>query len=314
MQVIDFRFRPNTPETLSGIQNSKMFKGLCARIDFAKMKPQSLEEVVADLDRHNVVKAVITGRDCETTYGSRSNNDSVISFVRACPGKFVGFVGLDPHKGMRAVEELKAAVGSLGMRGASVDPYLARLYANDAKYYPLYAKCCELDAPIVFTTGPATLVPGAIIDHVAPRYIDIVARDFPELKIVISHGGYPWVNEAIIVAERNPNVYIDLSEYEFSPMSEAYVQAANSMISDKILYASAHPFVDFRQALKTYEQLPFKPAVRRKIMYDNAARLLGLAPAAQAPAPVPAVAGLGADETRQLVDDIVREVIARLDA
>ncbi len=51
----------------------------------------------------------------------------------------------------------------------------------------------------------------------APRYIDFVARDFPELKIVISHGGYPWVNEAIIVAQRNRNVYIELSEYEFSP-------------------------------------------------------------------------------------------------
>ncbi len=136
---------------------------------------------------------------------------------------------------MRAIAELKAAVNDLGMRGAAVDPYLAQNYANDAKYYPVYAKCCELDIPIVFTTGPATLVPGAIIDHVAPRYIDFVARDFPELKIVISHGGYPWVNEAIIVAERNKNVYIDLSEYEFSPMAEAYVQAANSMIADKML-------------------------------------------------------------------------------
>ncbi|MDD5206562.1 MAG: amidohydrolase family protein, partial [Desulfobacterales bacterium] len=274
MKVIDFRFRPNTPETISGIQNSKMFKGLCEHIDFSKMKPQSLDEVVADLDRNGVDLAVITGRDCETTYGAKSNNDSVIEFVNAFPRKFFGFVGLDPHKGMKAIAELKAAVNDLGLRGAAVDPYLAQIYANDAKYYPIYSKCCELDVPIVFTTGPATLVPNAIIDHVAPRYIDVVARDFPELKIVISHGGYPWVNEAIIVAERNRNVYIDLSEYEFSPMAEAYVQAANTMISDKILYASAHPFVDFREALKKYEQLPFKPDVRRKIMYDNAAKLL----------------------------------------
>ncbi len=307
MQVIDFRFRPNTPETLAGIQNSKMFKGLCQHIDFSKMKPQSVEEVVADLDRFEVVRAVITGRDCETTYGAKSNNDSVIDWVRRFPGKFFGFMGLDPHKGMKAVAELKAAVSDLGMHGAAVDPYLAQLYANDAKYYPLYAKCCELDVPIVFTTGPATLVPGAIIDHVAPRYIDFVARDFPELKIVISHGGYPWVNEAIIVAQRNKNVYIELSEYEFSPLAEAYVQAANTMIADKILYASAHPFVDFRQALKTYETLPFKPEVRRKIMYDNAAGLLGIAGAQ-------AAADGGGDARRDMVAAIVREVLARIPA
>jgi hypothetical protein len=313
MNIIDFRFRPNTAETISGIQNSKMFKGLCEHIDFSKMKPQTVPEVVADLNRYNVVKAVITGRDCETTYGSKSNNDSVIEFVKAFPDKFIGFVGCDPHKGMKAIEELKASVNDLGMRGAAVDPYLAQIYANDAKYYPIYSKCCELDVPIVFTTGPATLVPNAIIDHVAPRYIDIAARDFPELKIIISHGGYPWVNEAVIVAERNRNVYIDLSEYEFSPMSEAYVQAANTMISDKILYASAHPFVDFRQALETYQKLDFKPEVRQKIMYDNAAKLLGL-PIAPAPAAVPSGAGqaVSAQAPADLVSNIVREVRANM--
>lgn len=305
MKVIDFRFRPNTPETVTGIQNSKMFKGLCEYIDFGKMKAQPLEEVVADMDRHNVIKAVITGRDCETTYGAKSNNQSVIEFVTKYPEKFIGFVGLDPHKGMKAIEELKVSVNELGMRGAAVDPYLAQIYANDAKYYPIYSKCCELDIPIIFTTGPATLVPNAIIDHVAPRYIDIAARDFPELKIIISHGGYPWVNEAIMVAERNRNVYIDLSEYEFSPMSEAYIQAANTMIPDKILYASAHPFVHFKQALKTYESLDFKPEVRQKIMHDNAAKLLGLETQV-ASSPV------NGSQVQDLVGDIVRQVMMEL--
>ena len=305
MKIIDFRFRPNTPETVTGIQNSKMFKGLCELIDFAKTKPQSLDEVVADLNRHNVELAVITGRDCETTYGAKSNNDSVIEFVSKYPDKFIGFVGLDPHKGMKAIEELKVSVKELGLRGVAVDPYLAQIYANAAKYYPIYSKCCELDVPIVFTTGPATLVPNAIIDHVAPRYIDFVARDFPELKIIISHGGYPWVNEAINVVERNRNVYIDLSEYEFSPMSEAYIQAANKMIPDKILYASAHPFVDFRLALEKYERLPFEPDVYQKVMYDNAAKLLGIKQ-------TEAIGINGTNNTQDLVGDIVRQVMMEL--
>jgi len=120
------------------------------------------------------------------------------------------------------------------------------------------------------------LVPNSVIDHVAPRYIDFVARDFPELTIIISHGGYPWVNEMIIVAQRNANVYLELSEYEAFPMSEAYVQAINTIIGDKTLYASAHPFVDFREAIKGYEKMPLNPEAREKVMWKNAARILGL--------------------------------------
>lgn len=274
MKTIDFRFRPNTPEIVSGITSSAMFKNMCAAGEF--MKPQSLVEVVHDLDEYNVVKAVITGRDSETTYGSKSNNKSVIEFVSAYPEKFVGFVGLDPHKGMRAIAELKEAVSQYGMRGASIDPYLAQIYVNDAKYYPIYSKCCEMNIPVVVTTGLATFVPNAIIDHVAPRYIDVVARDFPELKIIASHGGYPWVNEMIAVAQRNANVYVDLSEYENSPMSEAYVQAMNTMIGDKVLFASAHPFVDFRKTLEIYAKMALPDDVRKKVMYTNAIHVLGL--------------------------------------
>lgn len=300
MGIIDFRFRPNTKETLDGIGNSPMFSGLCDLIKFPSMAPQTMDEVVADLKAHNVVKAVITGRDCETTYGAKSNNQSVLDFVAGYPDMFVGFAGVDPHKGMNGLRDLCEAVEVKGLRGAAIDPYLAQIYVNDAKYYPVYAKCCELNVPLIITTGPATLVPQAIMDHVAPRYIDIVARDFPELTIIVSHGGYPWISEMINVAQRNANVYVDLSEYERSPLSEAYIQAANTMITDKVIYASAHPFVDFKTALKTYEDLPFTPEAREAIMYNNAAKILGL--------PLTAATSAGADEESRLVEQVLRRL------
>lgn len=300
MGIIDFRFRPNTKETLDGIGNSPMFSGLCDLIKFPSMAPQTMDEVVADLKAHNVVKAVITGRDCETTYGAKSNNQSVLDFVAGYPDMFVGFAGIDPHKGMNGLRDLCEAIEVKGLRGAAIDPYLAQIYVNDAKYYPVYAKCCELNVPLIITTGPATLVPQAIMDHVAPRYIDIVARDFPELTIIVSHGGYPWISEMINVAQRNANVYVDLSEYERSPLSEAYIQAANTMITDKVIYASAHPFVDFKTALKTYEDLPFTQEAREAIMYNNAAKILGL--------PLTAVTASGADEESRLVEQVLRRL------
>jgi hypothetical protein len=278
MKVIDFRFRPNTPEVINGIANSAMFKDLCEAIEFHKQKPEPFDDILAGLEKNGVAKAVITGRDCETTYASMANgNGAVLDFCTKAPETYVGFWGIDPHKGMAAIYDLQQAVTeNETINGAAVDPYLAKIYPNDAKYYPVYAKCCELDIPIIFTTGTASFVPGAVIDHVAPRYIDFVARDFPELKIIMSHGGYPWVNEAIIVAQRNKNVFLEFSEYELWPMGATYVEAANNLISDKIMFASAHPFIDYREQLEKYAALPFEDDVREKVMYGNAAKLLGL--------------------------------------
>jgi len=278
MKIIDFRFRPNTAETIRGIQGSAMFKDLCASINFSRMQAQTIDAIVSDLRVGGVERAVITGRDCETTYGGKANNESVRDFVAAYPDLFIGFWGVDPHKGMGAVRDLVGAVASHGIKGAAIDPYLARVPADAARYYPVYAKCCELGIPVVVTTGPASLVPGAVMDHAAPRHIDTVARDFPELRLIVSHGGYPWVNEAIMVAQRNRNVFLEISEYEMFPQSEAYVQAANTIIQDKLLFASAHPFVDFRDALAVYAGLPFTDQIRRKVMHDNAAAIIRALP------------------------------------
>jgi predicted TIM-barrel fold metal-dependent hydrolase len=276
MKVIDFRFRPNTPEIINGIAGSNMFKAACKAIGFEKRKPQPLDEIVSGLDKRGVELCVISGRDSETTYGSPANNDSVLEFCRAYPDRFIGFWGVDPHKGMAAVRELRHAVTELDMRGASIDPYLAHIRPDEARYYPIYAACCDLGIPVFITTAPPPQVAGAVMDYTDPRHVDIVARDFPDLKIVMSHGGYPFVNEAIFTCLRNANVYMDCSEYEQAPMAEAYVQAMNSFITDKVVFASAHPFIEQEDALNVYAKMPLSDDARRKIMYDNARRVLGL--------------------------------------
>ena len=197
MNTIDFRFRPNTPEIINGIKNSSMFKAACKAIGFDKRKPQPLEDIVADLDRLGVDLGVITGRDCETTYGFPANNGSVLEFCRAYPNKFVGFWGIDPHKKMAAVREIEQVVAEYGMKGIAIDPYLAHIPASEARFYPLYSKCCELNIPVFITMAPPPQVPGAILEYADPRDVDKVARDFPELTLIMSHGAYPYVNAAV---------------------------------------------------------------------------------------------------------------------
>ena len=169
MKVIDFRFRPNTPEIINGIKNSTMFKAACEVIGFDQRKPQPLDEIVADLDAMGVELGVITGRDAETTYGFPANNNSVLEFCRAYPNKFVGLWGIDPHKKMAAVREIEKVVKEYGMKGIAIDPYLAHMPASDARFYPLYTKCCELDVPVFITMAPPPCVPGAILEYADPR-------------------------------------------------------------------------------------------------------------------------------------------------
>ena len=277
MKIIDFRFRPNTPEIINGIKNSAMFKVACKAIGFDARKAQPLPDIVADLDRLGVELGVITGRDCETTYGFPANNKSVLEFCRAYPQKFIGFWGIDPHKKMAAVREIEHVVKDYGMKGIAIDPYLARMPASEARFYPLYSKCCELGVPAFITMAPPPQVPGAILEYADPCDVDKVARDFPELTLIMSHGGYPFVNETIYTCLLNDNVYMDISEYERAPMVDVYVRAMNDLISDKVLFASAHPFVELADALDAYADFELSADVRNKVMYENARRVLRLA-------------------------------------
>ena len=276
MKTIDFRFRPNTPEIIDGIKNSTMFKAACKVIGFDARKAQPLPEIVADLDSVDVELGVITGRDCETTYGFPANNKSVLEFCKAYPKKFVGFWGIDPHKKRAALDEMEHVVKDLGMKGIAIDPYLAHIPASEARFYPIYTRCVDLGIPVFITMAPPPEVSGAILEYADPRDVDKVARDFPELCIIMSHGGYPFVNEAIYTCLRNANVYMDISEYERAPMVDVYVRAMNDMIPDKVLFASAHPFVELRDALAAYKDFPLKDDVRKKVMYENARRVLKL--------------------------------------
>ena len=276
MKVIDFRFRPNTPAIINGIKNSNMFRAACKAIGFDARQAQPLDEIVADLDKLGVELGVITGRDSETTYGSPNNNGSVLEFCQAYPDKFVGFWGIDPHKGMAAVREIVHAVEDLGMEGIAIDPYLAHIPASEARFYPLYSKCAELGVPVFITMAPPPQVPGAILEYADPRSVDKVARDFPELTLIMSHGGYPFVNECMYVCQRNANVYMDFSEYERSPQADLFVKGMMGPVADKVLFASAHPFIELKDSLEAYAAFPLSDEVRRKVMYENARRVLGL--------------------------------------
>ena len=78
------------------------------------------------------------------------------------------------------------------------------------------------------------------------------------------------------VAFRNENVFFEASEYELFPGSDNLIKAASGILSDKMVFASAHPFVDYRDAIELYKTLPFSEDVLEKVMWKNAAGVLGI--------------------------------------
>jgi predicted TIM-barrel fold metal-dependent hydrolase len=233
-----------------------------------------IEETVKEMDAAGIALGVAQGRDIETTYQWKVTNDHLAEVIKKIPNRFVGFAGVDPNKGMDAVREVERAVKILGLKGVSIDPYLHWKPANDKMYYPIYAKCVELEIPIMLTTGPGAHVPDSIMGHASPATIDEVAKDFPELTIIATHGCYPYVSEMIAVALRHDNVYFDIAAYELFPGSELYIQAVNTIIPTKMLFASGHPLTNFNDTIKRHKQLPYTAEARENVYYRNAEHVL----------------------------------------
>lgn len=135
--------------------------------------------------------------------------------------------------------------------------------------YPICQKATELNVPVVLTMGPLV---GKWGD---PWPVDQVAVDFPDLNIVCSHGCYPQVTEWIALAWRRDNVYLEASIYEFLPGAEPFIAAANTIIQDRVVYASAFPFNPL-ETLERFLKLPLGPVAQEKVLYSNAAHLLRL--------------------------------------
>lgn len=269
MTVIDFRARPNTPEYMSMYPPDYPFFDLVPGHD--NPGKRTLEAFVAALDRHGIDRAVFTGRqtveDGEIVRGIP--NDYVADCVEQYPDRLIGFAGIDCEADiMAATAEIERSIETLGLSGVSLDP----THANDRRHYPLYAKAAELDVPVVITMGPNV---GTLGESQNPARIDTIATDFPDLTIVCSHAAWPRPTEFVALAYRRPNVYIDGSIYQYFPGAEPFVAAAEDLIREKVLYASAFPFNPL-DSIERFRDLPLSDEALEAITSENAARVLGL--------------------------------------
>jgi hypothetical protein len=118
----------------------------------------------------------------------RTTNEDVAEFCRSQNGRFIGFAGVDPHKGMTALRELEFAVRELGLRGLNLQCFEHKLHINDKKMFPLYAKCIELDIPVNIHCS-INFSTATLMDYGRPQLLDEVMVHFPELRVCAAPPG-----------------------------------------------------------------------------------------------------------------------------
>jgi len=236
------------------------------------------DELLAILDAAGVRQTLITGFDERTSAGKTFVPNALVApLAERHPDRFIPFAGVDILKGMTALRELEHWVRERGFRGLSLRPFMIGLPADDRHYYPFYAKCVELGIPLSIHTS-ANWSTQAVNDLGHPRHLDPVARDFPELRIVMSHGGYPWVLEATLLAWKYPHVYLELAahrpKYLGQPGTgwEPLLRFGQSTIADKVLFGTGWFLLGRRPAelVAEFRALPVKPAVMERWLSQNA--------------------------------------------
>ena len=278
MRIIDFRLRPPA----LGFLSSRIYAApenrdsYTRRLGFSPVisaQKLSMDLLFQEMDAAGITTGVAVGRTT-ATLGSIPNAD-IAEIVATHPRHFAGAGSVDPLRRREALSELEA-MRKAGLRAVNIEPGVLApaTYMDDRRLYPFYAWCEDNRFPVIVMSGGGA---GPDITYSAPEHIDRVLADFPELTIVSSHGNWPWVHEILSIAFRRPNLYLCPDMYwPRLPGSEDYTRAANSFLSERMLFGTAYPFCPLVEYVNWFTALPIAPAAMENILWRNAARVLNL--------------------------------------
>ena len=195
--------------------------------------------------------------------------------LQTYPDRFVAQGGVDPNKGKDGIRSMvrqyeEFGVCSFGAFNSGFDPQVG---IDDELMYPIYDKCVELDVPIFSCAG----VPGPRLpmwpQHV--ERIDKVMYDFPELVFVTRHGCEPWVDLAVKLMLKWPNLYYSTSAFAPKYYPKEIIDYANTRGADKVIYAGYFPIgLSLERIMKDMQNVAFKDEVWPKFLRENACKVL----------------------------------------
>jgi len=222
-------------------------------------------------------------------------NAQVAAYVSQHPAKLIGFAGIDPGDPADARKAARHACTELGLRGISVAPAAQDFHPSSSRAMKLYETAVELGVPVLFHWGPY-FAPRCKMEYARPVLLDEVAREFPALKLVIGHLGYPWVDETLVLLAKHASVYSDISWLLHQPWQayQSLLSAYQYGVTDRLLFGSGFPYTSPASCIEALysinhlvqgTNLPTIPREElRSIVQRDALELLGIASPKNAPA------------------------------
>lgn len=242
---------------------------------------ESIEEMIRQMDEAGVERVFIA--QCKMwSYWRKwmymdTQLEEVLQYTQRYPDRFVGLAGYNPYRITESLREIEIAVRDYGFRGVYVHIYGFDIPIHDRKMYPLYAKCVELDIPVSLQVGH--VLEAMPSDCGRPIYLDRVACDFPELKIIGAHTGWPWVEELISVCYKWENVWMGIDAWMPKYLKPEIIQFINSRLGqDRCVWGTNG--LPWKENLRQLDELGLKPEAKRKLLRENALKLFKLDAAA----------------------------------
>ncbi len=280
--IVDMRLRP----PLAGWLDTALFRSGARsatwHADFPRppsADQRSPELLIREMDEAGVELGVVMGRQSPGKLGSVPNRE-VAEWLARYPDRFVAWAGIDVTQPMDAMlAETRRCMAWPGFKGISIEPTIAPGFtsAADRRLFALYEECERIGAPVSITLSAILQVSERCpFDHGMPRQIYDVARAFPRLALHVAHGAWPWVMDMIGVAFTCPNVWLSPDQYLVPPLpgAQLYAKAALTYFPDRTLFGTAYPFKPLPQMVAAYRSWQWPAAVERKILGENALRLM----------------------------------------
>lgn len=231
---------------------------------------QDPDAIVAMMDHHGVAMAQVSVNP--------RRPEGALAIFDKYPTRFFGEVGVDPNAGMDSVRALEATFKlHPNIKAASAAPCLLnpQVAIDHRTFYPLYAKCCELGIPINMLVG----VPGPRVPYKCqhPGLLDEVAYFFPELKVVMRHGGDPWTDLCVKLLLKWPNLYYSTSAWAPKHYPRNVLEFANKRGKGKVLFAGYFPGIGYERIFSELDELPMSDETWPAFLRGNAIDVYNLA-------------------------------------
>jgi predicted TIM-barrel fold metal-dependent hydrolase len=250
---------------------------------------QTVDDVVAEMDRLAISGGVLTKvpRDITPPYvhGIRTGEavlreacERLASIQARYPGRFVTSVGVDPRLGYEAARHVRIAVREYGVKCIRIVPMFTGIAIDDKLAYPLYTAACDEGAVVSINVG----VPGPMKPAKLQRTIlvDEVALTFPDLKIVMSHLGDPWIGETVSMLVKHPNVFAMTAGWAPKYVPEAILEVLRRRNKTKIMWSSDYPILPFDRTITEGRAIELPEDSRVNFLGANALAVFGEPPAA----------------------------------